>query len=53
MADAPTFSEETLEAGRKLCVGPVEFVLGAASLVQLPEGNRPEIAFAEIGRAHV
>ncbi|MCR9077494.1 MAG: ribosome biogenesis GTP-binding protein YihA/YsxC [Hyphomonadaceae bacterium] len=51
MASAPTFSEETLEAGRKLCVGPVEFVLGAASLSQLPDGNRPEIAFA--GRSNV
>lgn len=47
----PTFSEAALEAGRKLCVGPVEFVLGAASLQQLPEGNRPEIAFA--GRSNV
>ncbi len=32
-------------------MGPVEFVLGAASLNQLPEGNRPEIAFA--GRSNV
>lgn len=46
-----TFSEEALETGRKLCVGSVEFVLGAASLAQLPEGNRPEIAFA--GRSNV
>lgn len=51
MTDAPAFSEEALEAGRKLCMGPVEFVLGAASLTQLPEGNRPEIAFA--GRSNV
>ena len=51
MADALAFSDEALEAGRKLCMGPVEFVLGAASLVQLPEGNRPEIAFA--GRSNV
>lgn len=47
----PAFSEEALEAGRKLCMGPVEFVLGAASLSQLPDGNRPEIAFA--GRSNV
>lgn len=47
----PAFSEAALEAGRKLCMGPVEFVLGAASLSQLPEGNRPEIAFA--GRSNV
>lgn len=47
----PAFSEEALEAGRKLCMGPVEFVLGAASLTQLPDSNRPEIAFA--GRSNV
>lgn len=51
MSDAPAFSDEALETGRKLCVGPVEFVLGAASLQQLPDGNRPEIAFA--GRSNV
>lgn len=51
MSVASTFSDEALEAGRKLCMGPVEFVLGAASLTQLPEGNRPEIAFA--GRSNV
>ena len=51
MSDMPAFSDEALEAGRKLCMGPVEFVLGAASLSQLPEGNRPEIAFA--GRSNV
>ncbi|MEL6415537.1 MAG: ribosome biogenesis GTP-binding protein YihA/YsxC, partial [Pseudomonadota bacterium] len=51
MSDMPAFSEEALEAGRKLCMGPVEFILGAASLNQLPDGNRPEIAFA--GRSNV
>lgn len=51
MSDAPAFSDEALETGRKLCVGPVEFVLGAASLSQLPDGGRPEIAFA--GRSNV
>lgn len=51
MSDLPAFSDEALEAGRKLCMGPVEFVLGAASLSQLPDGNRPEIAFA--GRSNV
>ena len=51
MSDLPAFSEEALEAGRKRCMGPVEFVLGAASLSQLPDGNRPEIAFA--GRSNV
>ncbi|MEO0982517.1 MAG: ribosome biogenesis GTP-binding protein YihA/YsxC [Pseudomonadota bacterium] len=42
---------EALEAGRVLCAGPVDFVLGAAALAQLPEGDRPEIAFA--GRSNV
>lgn len=51
METAPEFSDEALEAGRKLCMGPVEFILGAASLKQLPEGDRPEIAFA--GRSNV
>jgi len=51
MSELPAFSEEALETGRKLCVGPVEFVLGAASLSQLPDGGRPEIAFA--GRSNV
>ncbi len=51
MSDAPAFSGEALEAGRKLCMGPVEFVLGAASLQQLPDAGRPEIAFA--GRSNV
>ena len=51
MSDLPAFSEESLEVGRKLCMGPVEFVLGAASLSQLPDSNRPEIAFA--GRSNV
>ncbi|MHA7899272.1 MAG: ribosome biogenesis GTP-binding protein YihA/YsxC [Henriciella sp.] len=51
MSDLPAFSDEVLEAGRKLCMGPVEFVLGAASLQQLPPSDRPEIAFA--GRSNV
>ncbi len=51
MDEQPEFSDDILEAGRKLCAGPVRFVLGAASLTQLPDGNRPEIAFA--GRSNV
>ena len=51
MSELPAYSEEALEAGRKLCMGPVEFVLGAASRSQLPDSNRPEIAFA--GRSNV
>lgn len=49
--DHQSFSDEAIEAGRVLCAGPVEFVIGAASLHQLPEGDRPEIAFA--GRSNV
>ncbi|MEM1147469.1 MAG: ribosome biogenesis GTP-binding protein YihA/YsxC [Pseudomonadota bacterium] len=51
MGSASDFSEDARELGRKLCLGPVKFVLGAASLNQLPEGNRPEVAFA--GRSNV
>ncbi len=51
MTDAPEFSDDALETGRVLCAGPVSFVLGAADLHQLPEGDRPEIAFA--GRSNV
>ena len=45
------FSEEEIEAARKVFSGPVDFVLGAAGLIQLPDGDRPEIAFA--GRSNV
>lgn len=51
MSDAPEFDEETIEAARVLCSGSCEFVLGAAALTQLPEADRPEIAFA--GRSNV
>jgi|TARA_B100000378_G_scaffold124247_2_gene100308 GTP-binding protein len=51
VSEAPEFSEETIEAARVLCSGSCEFVLGAAALTQLPEADRPEIAFA--GRSNV
>ncbi|MEM5518578.1 ribosome biogenesis GTP-binding protein YihA/YsxC [Henriciella sp. AS95] len=51
MSETPEFSEETIEAARVLCAGPCDFVLGAAALTQLPEADRPEIAFA--GRSNV
>lgn len=51
MSETPEFSEETLEAARVLCAGPCDFVLGAAALKQLPDADRPEIAFA--GRSNV
>ena len=44
-------SPEALEAGRKLFAGPVDFVLGAASLEQLPAPDLPEVAVA--GRSNV
>ncbi|MEM1037193.1 MAG: ribosome biogenesis GTP-binding protein YihA/YsxC [Pseudomonadota bacterium] len=47
----PAFSEEAIESGRRLFASPVEFVLGAADLHQLPAMDRPEIAFA--GRSNV
>ena len=39
------------EIGRKLFAGRCDFVMGAAKLAQLPEMDRPEIAFA--GRSNV
>ncbi len=51
MSETPEFSEDMIEAARVLCAGPCDFVLGAASLTQLPEADRPEIAFA--GRSNV
>jgi GTP-binding protein len=40
-----------IEAGRLLFARPATFVLGAAQLVQLPDQNVPEVAFA--GRSNV
>jgi GTP-binding protein len=48
---APLFSDEEIEAGRKLFASPVVFVKGVVGLVHLPEGDRAEIAFA--GRSNV
>jgi len=45
------FSIDAIEAGRVLLAGPIQFVLGCASLSQLPAGDRPEFAFA--GRSNV
>ncbi len=47
----PEFTEDELEAGRKLFAGPVDFILGVAGLEQLPPDDRPEVAFA--GRSNV
>jgi len=45
------FTDEQLEAGRKLFAGPVTFVKGVVDLSGLPAGDRPEFAFA--GRSNV
>ena len=45
------FTQAELEEARKLFAGPCDFVLGVAHLKQLPEADRPEIAFA--GRSNV
>ncbi|MEO1291807.1 MAG: ribosome biogenesis GTP-binding protein YihA/YsxC [Pseudomonadota bacterium] len=47
----PEFSPEEIEAGRLLFARGAEFVIGCASLSQLPEGDRLEICFA--GRSNV
>ncbi|MEO0884190.1 MAG: ribosome biogenesis GTP-binding protein YihA/YsxC [Pseudomonadota bacterium] len=51
MTDAPRFTLDEIEAGRRLLAGPVAFTLGCAGLHQLPAGDRPEFAFA--GRSNV
>ena len=45
------FTDEQIEAGRKLFAGPVTFVKGVVSLDGLPPSDRPEFAFA--GRSNV
>ena len=45
------FTDEQIEAGRKLFAGPVAFEKGVVSLDGLPPGDRPEFAFA--GRSNV
>ena len=45
------FTDEQIEAGRKLFAGPVAFVKGVVSLDGLPLSDRPEFAFA--GRSNV
>ncbi len=43
--------ELNIEDGRKLFAGTCDFILGVAGLEQLPDANKPEIAFA--GRSNV
>ncbi|MEM8921786.1 MAG: ribosome biogenesis GTP-binding protein YihA/YsxC [Pseudomonadota bacterium] len=50
MSDAP-YTAAQLEVGRKLFAANVDFVKGVVAMSGLPEGDRPEIAFA--GRSNV
>ena len=49
--EVASYSEEELDTGRRMFAGPVVFLKGAVSLDTLPQGDRPEIAFA--GRSNV
>ena len=58
MADAPApttldspFDEDALEAARVLFAHPVTFLMGCASMDQVPPPDLPEVAFA--GRSNV
>ncbi|MEM0984743.1 MAG: ribosome biogenesis GTP-binding protein YihA/YsxC [Pseudomonadota bacterium] len=46
MSDEPAASEEAVERGRVFFSGPATFVKGVVNLNGLPEGDRPEVAFA-------
>jgi GTP-binding protein len=46
-----SWTDEQIEAGRRLFAGPCSFVAGAASIASLPPFGAPEIAFA--GRSNV
>jgi GTP-binding protein len=50
MASSP-FTDDEIEAGRKLFAAPVTFVKGVVDLEGLPKPDRPEVAFA--GRSNV
>ena len=47
----PVFTAEELEAARIAFARPVEFMMGAAKIDQLPDRSLPEVAFA--GRSNV
>lgn len=51
MTSTSSFSDDQIEAARKLFAGEVAFVKGVARLDGLPAGDRPEVAFA--GRSNV
>jgi GTP-binding protein len=46
-----SFTDDEIEAGRKLFAAEAKFVKGVVDLAGLPKGDRPEIAFA--GRSNV
>jgi GTP-binding protein len=46
-----TFTDDEIEAGRKLFASPVVFVKGVVDVADLPPSDRPEVAFA--GRSNV
>jgi len=47
----PALTPEQIEVGRRLFTGKVDFMLGVATLNQLPDETLPEVAF--IGRSNV
>ena len=51
MSGEAAFDDEALEAARKLFARDIRFVMGAASIGGLPDGDLPEVAFA--GRSNV
>ncbi|MDZ4761500.1 MAG: ribosome biogenesis GTP-binding protein YihA/YsxC [Alphaproteobacteria bacterium] len=51
MTSPPLFTDDQIEAGRKLFAAPAVFVKGVVGVQHLPPGDRPEIAFA--GRSNV
>lgn len=51
MTAEPLFTDDQIEAARKLFAGEVTFVKGVVAMSGLPPADRPEIAFA--GRSNV
>ncbi len=51
MTEASPYSSEAIETGRKLFASEVTFVKGVVNMDGLPDGDRPEVAFA--GRSNV
>lgn len=51
MEQTPQQNQQRLEEGRRLFTRPCRFVLSVANLTQLPQADRPEVAF--VGRSNV